>query len=75
MSHLDAIACMGGNCQRRESCARYHADFPARDVPWERICSPGKTQMWAQRRPDFPVVAGTLRGASLPAFETAGAHA
>lgn len=65
MTHLNAIACMGGNCSRRETCARYHADYPARERPWERLCSRGKTQMWA---PMLLATAGQFRPAVLPAF-------
>jgi len=57
MNDMDVIACMGGNCQRRESCARYHADFPARSRPGERLCSKGGTEMWLQLGASSPVPA------------------
>jgi hypothetical protein len=57
MNDMDAIACMGGYCKRRESCARYHADFPARSRPGERLCSKGGTEMWLQLGASSPAPA------------------
>lgn len=37
-------ACMGGFCQVRESCARFHASNRA--YPSERLCSPHRSDVW-----------------------------
>lgn len=37
-------ACMGGFCDVRSSCARYHA--LNRAYPSERLCSPAKHDAW-----------------------------
>lgn len=37
-------ACMGGFCEVRTSCARYHA--LNRGYPSERLCSPGRHDAW-----------------------------
>ena len=36
---MNAVACMGGWCHRREQCQHYHADD--RSDPAERLCVPG----------------------------------
>lgn len=59
MSYADAIACMGGNCTQRDRCARYHAPAPARDNPFERLCSQRSYLMFLAIPPK--ATAGTFR--------------
>lgn len=43
-------ACMGGwKCPKREQCARYHSMY--RREPAERLCEPGKTNMFLALKP------------------------
>lgn len=42
-------ACMGGFCPKREQCARYHSMY--RREPAERLCEPGKTNMFLALKP------------------------
>ncbi len=67
MNYSEAIACMGGACPRREGCARYHAPHPARDNPFERLCSRKSYAMWLERPVSIPVTAGTFKPFALEA--------
>lgn len=41
-------ACMGGFCDRRESCAQHHAQD--RDEPAERLCAKGERNAYIPLR-------------------------
>lgn len=53
------IACMGGWCQRRESCGRYRTNDRKQHV--ERLCWKGTTDLWE------PVIVAPWRARQLPA--------
>ena len=53
MTYSEQIACMGGNCGLRDSCARYFAPFPALARPVERLCPKGKTLMFVPVKAAF----------------------
>jgi hypothetical protein len=60
MTYHEQIACMGGGCPKRQTCARYDAPYPARENPVERLCPKGKLLMYVQAalpllRVDLPV--------------------
>lgn len=56
--NTDPTACLGGWCETRETCAHYHASYPARETPIDRLCGPTKTPMYW---PIFRVTAGTFK--------------
>jgi hypothetical protein len=53
----EPTACLGGWCAMRETCQHYHASYPARETPIERLCRSSKLPMYW---PIFRQTAGTF---------------
>lgn len=43
-------ACMGGYCNLRDTCNRYH-QMAHRTSPAERLCTPGRNELWVAIAP------------------------